>query len=121
MIQQKIKGKDLNGAATAYGVQVQSLENVTFASTFLPNNIGNEPKFLGYMAGLAAGKTSVPFTGNSGVFMVKVLQKSGPQPMTNLPDLRNTLSSGAKSQATVTLMESMRKNAKIQDRRARFF
>lgn len=121
MIQQKIKGKDLNGAASAYGVQVQSLENVTFSSTFLPNSIGNEPKFLGYMGGIAAGKTSVPFTGNSGVFMVKVLQKSGPQPMTNLPELRNSLGTGAKSQATVTLVESMKKNAKIQDRRARFF
>jgi len=121
MVKQKIKGKGLNAAASAYGVQVQSLENISFASAFLPNNIGNEPKFLGYMAGIGAGKTSEPFTGNSGVFMVKVIQKSGPQAMTNLPDLRNVLGSGAKSQATVTLMESMKKNAKIQDRRSRFF
>jgi peptidyl-prolyl cis-trans isomerase D len=121
LILQKLNGKDLNAAASAYGVTVQTMENVSFATAFLPNNVGNEPKFLGQMARLQAGKTSVPFVGNSGVFMVKTVQKSGPQAMANLPELRNSLSAGAKSQATVTLMESMKKNAKIQDRRARFF
>jgi peptidyl-prolyl cis-trans isomerase D len=121
MILQKLKGKDLNAAASAYGVTVQTMENVSFATAFLPNNVGNEPKFLGEMGRLQAGKTSAPFVGNSGVFIVKTLQKSGPQAIANLPELRNSLSAGAKSQATVTLVESMKKNAKIQDRRARFF
>lgn len=121
MIAQKLKGKDLEAAAKAYSVEVQSLENITFASAFLPNNIGNEPKLLGHLARLEQGKTSGPIAGNSGVYVVKVLQKTAPQPVANMAELRSTLSRGPQSQAAIGFMEGIKKSAKIKDLRAKFF
>lgn len=120
LISAKLKGKDLAAAAAAYSASVDTVLDVRFNSSFIPN-IGAEPKLLGAAFRLDNGKTSAPIVGNGGVYVIKVTDKSQPSVPSNLPALRRTLETTLRSQVNAKLMEVLREKASIADNRAKFF
>jgi peptidyl-prolyl cis-trans isomerase D len=118
-IMSTITATDLNAIAGQVGVAVDTVTNVTFNSASLPE-LGSEPKVLGTAIRLAAGETSAPIQGNSGVFVVAVTRKPAVGQATNLPMIRNRLTTGTRAGVSVALMRYWLQSAEIEDNRSTF-
>lgn len=121
VLQQALQGKSLAEIARTYSSSVDTLDNVSFSSSFL-QDVGNEPKLVGEAFQLEEGQTSGPIVGNTGVYVVSVVAKTTPSSATaNIPQLRQQFNSTARAQVASQLIVSLREQAKIKDNRAAFY
>jgi peptidyl-prolyl cis-trans isomerase D len=121
VLSQALQGKSLADAASAYGTEVDTLNNVSFNTSFL-QDVGNEPKLVGEAFKLAEGQTSGPIVGNTGVYVLSVLSKTAPQaPTANIPQLRQQFNATARTRVPNQLMATLREQAKIKDNRSAFY
>jgi peptidyl-prolyl cis-trans isomerase D len=120
VIKTKITGKTLEDVVTAYTSKIDTARNVTLANGFIPN-AGNEPKVVAIAHNTAINAISKPIIGETGVYIVKVLNKKTiNQPITK-EVLKQNLAGQARQQIKSGLFASLRKNAKIDDNRSAFF
>ncbi len=122
LLAQKMKGKQLENLATEFSTQIDTAQNISFSLATLPN-VGPEPKVVAEAFAIANGAVSQPIAGNSGVFVLKVLNKqSGSTPTpAELQPVGALMASSTSSQVQSQLMETLKKNAKIKDYRFKFF
>jgi hypothetical protein len=117
----RIKGKDLAAIASEFGGQVDTLRSVAFDQATI-EGIGVEPKVTGTVFSLDANEVSEPITGNTGVYVAKVINKPEAPPVAgDLASTRLTMLMAARTQVPFRLMEAMRENADIEDNRFRFY
>ncbi len=122
LIVDKIKGKGVEAAAAQYSAKVDTLRNIRFNQSFLPNNVGSEPRFNAYSFKLKQGQTSKPFAGNNGVYVVNAFNVSTPASATaDVNQLKTTLATSARAQVATRFMPAFRKMAKIKDNRSKYF
>lgn len=120
-LSQALQGKSLADAASTYSASVDTLNNVSFNTSFL-QDVGNEPKLVGEAFKLSEGQTSGPIVGNTGVYVVSVLSKTAPQTATaNIPLLRQQFNSTARTRVPNQLMATLREQTKIKDNRSAFY
>ncbi len=115
-----ITSTDLNAVASQYNSAVDTLRGVNMLNNFVAG-LGNEPKVLGAAFGQEAGSTSAPILGNSGVFVVKTLNKQPAGEATNIAYIKKTTADKTKSQAVSGLMEALKQNVEIKDNRSAFY
>lgn len=120
MLAQQMAGKSMQDLASEFEVPIDTAENLTFSTGFVPN-LGNEPKLLGAVSNLDRGQSTQPIVGNSGVFVAEVVDKTVPSAITNYAQLRKQLSSTVRSQMGSQLMEALRSEASITDNRSTFY
>jgi peptidyl-prolyl cis-trans isomerase D len=122
MIKERLAGQSdlLSAAASMFNTPVDTIYGATFSQPFIPG-LGTEPRVTGTVFSLEQGQTSQPVEGASGVFVVKVISRAQPGIATNIPQLRRSLSSTARAQVSMRLMEAIQKKADIEDNRARFY
>lgn len=113
----KVKGAtDLSALAAQWQTQVDTARNTSFMQG------GGEPRLAGTVFSLNKGEISAPIIGVNALFVASPLTD---KPQTQLPpDLtmfRRQVSSTAKSQVTINLVNSMKKHAKTEDFRSKFF
>ena len=70
---------------------------------------------------MAENSTSGPIEGNSGVFVVNLTRKPTLAAATDIPRIRQTMSSAVRSRVPSALIQAMRKDADITDNRSRFY
>ena len=109
---------DMSEIAEKMDATVQNAENITFASFSVPG-AGSEPVLVSLAVNSPIDEISKPLKGNNAVFIVQVTSE---QPVEVQPDpvimqLTNTATQGIDHQ----MMETIKKNAKIKDNRARFY
>ncbi len=121
LIIDKIKGKGVEAAAAQYSAKVDTLRNVRFNQSFLPNNVGSEPRFNAYAFKLKQGQTSKAFAGNNGVYVVNAFNVSTPSSASDVNQLKSTLATSARAQVGTRFMPAFRKMAKIKDNRSKYF
>jgi len=121
LIIDKIKGKGVDAAAAQYSAKVDTLRNVRFNQSFLPNNVGSEPRFNAYAFKLKQGQTSKAFAGNNGVYVVNAFNVSTPSSASDVNQLKSTLATSARAQVGTRFMPAFRKMAKIKDNRSKYF
>jgi peptidyl-prolyl cis-trans isomerase D len=121
LITDKIKGKGVEAAAAQYSAKVDTLRNIRFNQSFLPNNVGSEPRFNAYAFKLKQGQTSKPFVGNNGVYVVNAFNVSTPSSASDVNQLKSTLATSARAQVGTRFMPAFRKMAKIKDNRSKYF
>lgn len=121
LIIDKIKGKGVEAAAVQYSAKVDTLRNIRFNQSFLPNNVGSEPRFNAYAFKLKQGQTSKPFAGNNGVYVVNAFNVSTPSSASDVNQLKTTLATSARAQVSTRFMPAFRKMAKIKDNRSKYF
>lgn len=115
-----IEGMDMAGIAAKYSTEIDTASNVNFAGVFVPN-LGSEPKVIATAYVLEEGQTSQPVVGNTGVFMVQLLRKAVQTNPTNIPQLRRTISSNVRGQVNTQLVQALKENASIDDKRSKFY
>ena len=120
LLKSQMAGKDLAALAANFDVPVDTARNVSFSSSFIPN-VGNEPKVIASAFSLAQNGVSAPIIGNSGVYVIQLTSKTEAGTATNIPQIRRTMASNIRSQVSFRLMETLRENASIKDRRSRFY
>lgn len=120
ILKSKISNTDLSALAESYDLEIDTVRNITFSSSSLPL-IGNEPEVIATAYGMEEGAVSNPIIGNNGVYVVKVLSKKPKSGTGSLSLTKNIMTNSVRSQALTKVMEALRKNAKIEDSRSRFF
>ena len=120
MLVGKISATDLNAIASEYDSQVDEVANVSFSSGFAAG-LGSEPKVIAAAFDLEEGQTSKAIEGNNGVYVVNVTRKSAVTTEPNIASLRKSTGSSIGLQTTSALMQSMKKDADIEDARSKFF
>ena len=121
LITDKIKGKGVEAAAAQYSAKVDTLRNIRFNQSFLPNNVGSEPRFNAYAFKLKQGQTSKAFAGNNGVYVVNAFNVTTPSSASDVNQLKSTLATSARAQVGTRFMPAFRKMAKIKDNRSKYF
>lgn len=120
IIKKKISGNTLPEIASNMNVEVNTANAVNRNSPVLPG-VGNEPFVVGAAFGLKEGVVSEPLTGEKGVFVIKVLQK------TNAPKLDSYRSYAARQTAAkrtginTQVFSALKNTAEIEDNRAKFY
>ena len=115
-----IQGKSMSAIASDYDVSVDTARTVSFSQGFIPN-IGNEPKLIAKLFTNQESAAAAPVTGNSGVYLYKVLNKSGSTADPQLTQIKKQISSQARLQVNTGLIESLKRKAKIEDMRSKFY
>jgi peptidyl-prolyl cis-trans isomerase D len=112
---------DLNALAAQYNTKIDTAVGVTFNANSVPN-LGQEPKVMGVAFSTALNSISAPVIGESGVCVVKVVNK---QTLVNSPVDKNILRQQAtgtiKQMARGFLIKTLRKENDITDNRSKFF
>ncbi len=112
---------DLATLAGQYNTKIDSAVGVTFNANFVPS-LGQEPKVMGVAFSTPVNSISAPVVGESGVCVVKVINKTT---LTNSPVdkniLRQQVSGNIKQMARGFLIKTLRKENDITDNRSKFF
>ncbi len=113
---------DLETMARKYGAGalVETADDVTLATGLL-SSAGFDPMALGVGFGLKKGQKSKIFTGENGVFVMEQVGKTAAPQIADFTPYKNQIQQGVDSRASYLLNEAVRDNAKIVDRRAKFF
>lgn len=119
IIKAKITGTTLTAIASQFGVSVDTLASVTFA-TPSAQGLGNEPKVIATALGMEQGQTSSIIEGQGGMFFITVTSKPPANPETNLPQIRQSLTASARSQVTRFFMPAFSAGADVEDNRSTF-
>ncbi|MEJ8841842.1 SurA N-terminal domain-containing protein [Lacibacter sp. H375] len=114
--------RDLSQIATSFKTNVLRADSLSFFSPFIPG-VGMEPKVTGAAFNPAVkGKSSEPIAGNTAVFVIRT-ENVGLQPAGNAAynDRRLQMEAGMKQNAANAALQSLRKAAKVKDRRIKFY
>ena len=120
MVAGNIAGKSMEEIASEYSVDVDTLTGITFNQSFIPN-LGSEPKVVAKAANMDVGQTSEPIAGNSGVYLIEVVNKPGSLTAPAIPQARSQITQKTRVQVNTQLIEALKSNAKIKDNRSRFY
>lgn len=116
----KMTGKtDLNQLASELGVSVSEAQNLNFDSYSVPG-AGNEPAIVGAAEALQPNQVSKPIQGNNGVYVIKCTSVTDGTDQ-DLTAEKFRLSAAINYRANTEAFEAMKKNAKIIDKRAKFY
>jgi peptidyl-prolyl cis-trans isomerase D len=117
---EKMSGKsDLNQLASGLGVNVSEAQNITFESYSIPG-VGFEPAVAGAATALEANQVSKPVEGTSGVFVVKVNSVNQGTDQDVKAD-KQKLAASINYRANMLAFEALRENAKVVDKRSKFY
>ncbi len=120
MIQSKVSGTDMAAIANQFSTDVDSVNRASFSSSFIPG-IGNEPTIISAALGSTTGQVSKAILGNNGIYVIKVTDQMESPIAGTIADFRRVAASPAIQQVNSRLMSSIKKDAKIEDNRFRFF
>jgi peptidyl-prolyl cis-trans isomerase D len=120
LIVDRIKDMDMSTIASTYSTSIDTARNVNFVQTFV-QDLGSEPKVMASAFNLNENEISAPIVGQTGVFVVKMVRRPILATASNIPQLRQNISSQSRSQVAAQLIPAVRKNADISDNRFKFY
>lgn len=107
------EGATMEQIATAVGSSVKP-QATNLNSTAL-SGVGAEPKVIGTMIGLEAGKISAPIKGSSGVFVVMTQEELGFSPKSDYTAEKDQLQSSVRGLVASQLFASLQESADVED------
>lgn len=112
----------LEDIATKYGPDalVRPAADVTLATASLPG-LGFEPVAVGKVFGLKPGQRTAPVDGEGGVVIMELVNILPATPIADVNTIKQQLQSTRSGRVQGALYEAVRKNAKVEDNRVRFF
>jgi peptidyl-prolyl cis-trans isomerase D len=116
----KKSGKTLEDMANAVKSSVSNADNITFNNPFIPN-LNSEPSLAGAAFGLTPNKIAGPVKGENGVYLVKLVSISGPNPPAKMDSDRKTMAQQERAAAEGTALDALRKMADVKDYRYLYY
>ena len=120
IIKNKISGSTLPEIASNMSVDVNTANSVNRNSPVLPG-VGNEPLVVGAAFGLKEGVVSQPLTGEKGVFVIKVLQKTDAPKMDSYRSYAVRETVAKRNGINTQVFSALKNTAEIEDNRAKFY
>lgn len=119
-IKESVTGKSLEEVASEQDTQIKRANALNRKVTTIPE-AGNEPKVVGTAFGIAEGQTSGLIEGKNGVYMVRVLSKANAPETQNYTAYITQINNRRTANINTNVFNALKKNAKIEDRRASFY
>jgi peptidyl-prolyl cis-trans isomerase D len=119
LIQELGNTSDLAQVATNYNTSIDTAKGVNFLTDFIAN-LGEEPSVAAYARTAPLNETSRPIEGVRGVYLIKPVKRTEPN-APNIASLRSSYTNQMATQTKAGLIQSLRKNADIKDRRYTFY
>lgn len=119
ILKKELEGKTLEQVAEIYDTQIDTARGVNFLTDFIAN-LGEEPSVASAAVKVPLNEVSRPIGGTAGVYLIKPFNRTEATPA-NIPSLRASYTNQIAGQAKAGLMQSLRKNADIEDNRYRFY
>lgn len=110
---------DLAQVATKYNTSIDTAKGVNFLTDFIAN-LGEEPSVAAYARTAPLNNISSPIEGARGVYLITPINRTEPN-APNIATLRSSYTNQMATQTKAGLIQSLRKNADIKDRRYTFF
>lgn len=110
---------DMVVLAQELGSEVQTAENINFASVSVPG-AGMEPGLIGKATALEEGQLSDPVKGNNGVYIVQVTEITEGNNI-SLAAEQQTLTQNLAYRTDMQAYEAIKNAAEIEDRRSKFY
>ncbi len=120
IIKAKMKGTDLTGIATSFTQTVSNAENVSFGSASLQDG-SQEPLLVGKLFAAKPAAVVGPLVGNVGVYIAKLTSKAPASTEAGSFTQKMMLTQQARMQVNFKLMETLKKDKKVEDNRFTFF
>jgi peptidyl-prolyl cis-trans isomerase D len=102
------------------GALVETVEDVNLATGFL-RSAGIDPVALGKAFGQKPGKRSKPFVGESGVLVMETTSLTPAPAIADYSIYKTQLQQNGASRTSFYINEAIKDNAKVEDRRAKFY
>ena len=117
---EKMSGKtDLSQLTTAVGASITEAKDISFDTYSIPG-VGFEPAIAGAATALGNNQVSKPIAGTNGVYVVKVTSVNEGSDQDLAAD-KQKLSASVGYRANMLAFEALRENAKIVDKRGKFY
>lgn len=117
----QMEGKtDLNALASEMGLQIQTATDLVLSANSIPGGYP-ENELIGRVFALQAGQTAGPFTGDNGVFMVRMNTLTPAPEPTDLEGEKKTLVDRRKGSAEGLLLNALREAAGVVDERGKYY
>jgi peptidyl-prolyl cis-trans isomerase D len=120
----KLKGMDgtLEEIAQKYGsdANVYSSSDLKLSASSLPT-AGFEPKVVGVAFALENNKRTEPVAGENGVFILEVQNKTAAPEVGDYTQYKATIEQNILSRSAFGIAEAIKENAKIEDKRYKFY
>ena len=114
------QGKTMEAIASDNNVSVSTASAVTLKSPTLPG-AGREPLVVGVAFTLGKDQTSDLIEGNSGVFKLKVTNKTEAPDIENYSTFAQNLQTSAAARVNAAVYNALKEKAEIEDKRAIFY
>jgi len=114
------KGKTMDAIASDNNVSQSTASAVTLSSPTLPG-AGREPLVVGTAFALEQDQTSDLIEGNTGVFMIKVTNKTEAADVENYSTYAQNLQTSAAARVNGAVYNALKDKAEIEDKRATFY
>ncbi len=115
----KNKGKSLDDLSRSMGLTIQEATKINFQS-YTVAGVGNEPALIAAASVAKVGEVLGPVKGNDGVFMISA-NNVVPTAGDDLKLLKDRLESTFRMRGTYEAYDALRKDAKIVDKRYKFY
>lgn len=120
IIKNRIEGNTLSEIAQNQGAEVNNASSMSLDSPTLPG-AGNEPIVVGAAFALEQGEVSSPISGNNGVYVIEVLQKTRAADMDSYRSYADREASRRRANINEQVFSALKNTAEIEDKRARFY
>ena len=120
-MQRALRANGFEGLPDALNTRVREKNDVTFQTNVAPG-IGRDPAFAGTVFGLDEGEVSDVVEGENAAFVVQVVSRMDPPPLTEQrrAQIRRQLIQQQQRQVTQQWLSALREQAEIQDNRSAF-
>ncbi len=119
-IKERIMGTDLSEIASSFDSKVDTVASHIFGRNMLPD-AGNEPLVIADIFKMSPGTVSKPMVGENGVYVVH-LNSLTPAAISEGAFMQKTMiTQGIRQQVNFRLIDSLKKAAKINDTRYKFY
>ena len=119
MLIEKMSGKSDLSQLVSLGATLNDAKDITFETYSIPG-IGFEPAIAGASTALESNQVSKPVAGTNGVYVVKVTSVT-PGSDQDLAAGKQKLAASISYRANMYAFEALRENAKIVDKRSKFY
>ncbi len=119
-IRETVKGNTLEEIAQEKNTQVKTANAIAIKTPTLVD-AGTEPKVVGAAFGIKEGQTSGWIDGRNGVYKIRVLARRDAPATENYASYVAQLNTKRATGINANVFSALKKNAKIEDRRASFY
>jgi peptidylprolyl isomerase/peptidyl-prolyl cis-trans isomerase D len=116
----QIEDNELATVASAFGVTQQKATSVNMSNPIIPGG-GREPKIVGAAFAMDEGELSKPLEGNSGVYVLRLVEKNKAQPLASYRSIAKEESEkrtrSLLNPRTSPIIEALKNSKEIEDNR----